>query len=92
MMKQEAVRASGLISVVLDDERLARKPSEKEGSKRRPGNVHHIGFSNELPQLDESWLADHAKWMFTVFVVPRRGLRDKRYFEWRRAARIAKSG
>ena len=91
-MKQKAVRTGGLVAMVFDKKRLARKPSEKQGSEGRPGNVHHIGFSNELPQMDESWLADHAKRKVTIVAIPCRGLRDKRNFELRRAVRITKSG
>src|SRR5258708_23022060 len=92
VMKQKAVRTGGLVSMVFDKKRLARKPSEKQGSEGRPGNVHHIGFSNELPQVDEPWFADHAKWKFKIVAIPCRGSRDKRNFELRRSVRITKSG
>src|SRR5260370_18931969 len=69
-MKQKAVRTGGLVSMVFDKKRLARKPSEKQGSEGRPGNVHHIGFSNELPQLDESYLADNAKRKAPIVTIP----------------------
>ncbi len=44
VMKQEAVRARGLVSMVFDDQRFVRERREYEGSKGRPGNVDHIGF------------------------------------------------
>src|SRR5260370_34827830 len=83
VMKQKAVRTGGLVSMVFDKKRLARKPSEKKGSERGPGNVHHIGFSNEMPQMDEPWHADHAKWERTVVVAPCRSLCSQSDIEFR---------
>ncbi len=74
MMKQEAVRASGLISVMLDDERFAREISEQERSERRTRDVNHVRRPNELQKLAEARAANHSKWERGVIVVPRRSL------------------
>src|SRR5260370_841588 len=88
LVKQETVRARSLVSVVLDDQRFAREPRDYERSKRRPGNVHHIGFSDEAPELRKAWQAHDAKRMHTVIVVPGRSLRGQRNFKLRGAVRI----
>src|SRR5258708_40103901 len=89
VMKQKAVRTGGLVSMVFDKKRLARKPSEKQGSEGKPGNVHHIGFSKELPQVDEPWFPDHAKWKIKIVAIPCRGSRAKRNLVLRPAVRVA---
>src|SRR5467141_628559 len=87
----EAVRGRCLVSVVFDDKRFVQEPSENQGSKGRPGNVNHVGFSDEPPQFRQTWLADHAEWLDTVCKLPRGSLRDQRDFKLWRAVRIMKS-
>src|SRR5260370_10274886 len=92
VLKQKAVRAGGLVTMVFDDEWLARKPGEKERSKGRPGSVEHIGFPDEPPKLDEIRIADHAKCRRTIIVVPRRSLRVERNSAGAHAVRLAAVG
>lgn len=69
VLKQEAIRTSSLISVMLDDERLSRERGQKKRSDRRACGVNHIRLPNELQELTEARAANYAKWERTVVVV-----------------------
>jgi hypothetical protein len=77
---------------MLHNEGLACQQAKDKGRQRRAGDVNDIGFSNELPELDEAWLANRAEWIYAVVVIPRWSSRHQRNFELQRPVRIAESG
>jgi hypothetical protein len=87
-----AVGANRLKTVMFDDKGFPPQEAKDERRERRAGNVNDIGFSKELPEWKEAWLANHAEWICAVVEIPRRSLRHQRNFELPRAVRIAESG
>ena len=59
--KKLAVGANGLKTMVLDDSGFARKKTEYERCKCRPGHMHDIGCANQAPKLREARLTNHAE-------------------------------
>ncbi len=49
LMDQETVRTDGLVAVVLDDDRLARKRTEDQRWKSWARNVDDIALPNNAP-------------------------------------------
>src|SRR5260370_36614100 len=92
VMKQKAVGACGLISVVLDNQRLAREICQQEWRQCRPGHVDHVRGSNELPESHETRITDDSKREGAIIVILRGSLRYPREFEFLRLIRIAKFG
>ena len=89
MMKQQTVRARGLIPVVLDDDRLSRQARQEERGKGGTGGMNQVRCSNELPELKNAGLADYAERKFAVVVISRGSLRRQGGFELGRTFCIA---
>jgi hypothetical protein len=65
-MKENTVRTNSLISVMLNHDRFARKPSEKKRNHRGSRKMNNIRSENQTPELDDSWLPNHLKWQRTI--------------------------
>ena len=83
-MKQKAVRACGLISMVFDNQRLAREICQQEWRQCRPGHVDDIRRSNESQEFAEPRTTNHSKWERTVVVASCRSLRNQGDIEFRK--------
>jgi hypothetical protein len=86
-----AVGANGLKAVMLDNERLSRHEAQNERRERRASGMDDVRLTNELPDLNEAWMANRKEWICAVVEIPGRSLRDKGNFELRRTVRIAES-
>ena len=83
-MKQKAVRACGLISMVFDNQRLAREICQQEWRQCRPSHVDDIRRSNESQEFAEPRTTNHAKGERTVVVASCRSLRNQGDIEFRK--------
>src|SRR6267143_5334340 len=78
-----------LKAVVFDDHRFALQKAQEQGCESGTGDVYDVIRANELPELNETRVANRAERISAVVVIPRRSLCDERDFELPHAVRIA---
>lgn len=89
VMKQKAIRASGLVPMVFDDQRLALQACRDEWREGRAGNMNDIGRANQPPEVKKARLANHREWQRGIIEISSWRLRHQGNFEFVDAVRVA---
>jgi hypothetical protein len=77
-----SVRANRLKPVMLDNDGLAREKADNNRRQRRACHVNDVRSADQIPQFDESWLADNSKRKQVIVKFVRESLRRESDLEF----------